>query len=104
MFSMVTVASSTRMPTASARPPSVMRLIVCPSASSRMIDEMIDSGMEIVMISVLRQVPRNSSTISAVRPAAMTASTTTPRMAARTNTDWSPVGVIEAPSGSSSRT
>ena len=30
MFSTSTVASSTRMPIASARPPSVMRLIVCP--------------------------------------------------------------------------
>ena len=32
MFSIVTVASSTRMPTASARPPSVMMLMVSPSA------------------------------------------------------------------------
>src|SRR6516165_2051013 len=32
MFSMVTVASSTRMPTASARPPRVMMLMVSPSA------------------------------------------------------------------------
>ena len=32
MFSIATVASSTRMPTASARPPSVIRLIVSPSA------------------------------------------------------------------------
>jgi hypothetical protein len=30
MFSMVTVASSTRIPTASARPPSVITLSVCP--------------------------------------------------------------------------
>ena len=34
MFSIATVASSTRMPTASARPPSVMMLIVCPAAHS----------------------------------------------------------------------
>ena len=32
MFSMVTVASSTRMPTARARPPRVMMLMVSPSA------------------------------------------------------------------------
>ena len=34
MFSISTVASSTRMPTASASPPSVMMLIVSPSALS----------------------------------------------------------------------
>ena len=34
MFSMVTVASSTRMPTASARPPKVMMFRVWPSADS----------------------------------------------------------------------
>ena len=38
MFSIATVASSTRMPTASARPPSVMMLIVSPSALSTMIE------------------------------------------------------------------
>ncbi len=65
---------------------------------------MIDSGIEMAMISVLRQLPRNSSTMSAVSAAAMTASVTTPLTAARTNTDWSPVAAIEAPSGSSSRT
>ena len=32
-----------------------------------MIEDRIDSGIEIVMISVLRQLPRNSSTISAVK-------------------------------------
>src|SRR5205807_1472598 len=34
MFSISTVASSTSMPTASARPPSVITLIVCPNALS----------------------------------------------------------------------
>ena len=67
MFSIATVASSTRMPTASARPPSVMMLIVSPSALSMMIEVRIDSGIEIAMISVLRQLPRNSRIISAVR-------------------------------------
>jgi hypothetical protein len=38
MFSIATVASSTRMPTASARPPRVMMLIVSPSALSAMIE------------------------------------------------------------------
>ena len=35
MFSTSTVASSTRMPTASARPPSVIRLTVCPLEPQR---------------------------------------------------------------------
>ena len=64
----------------------------------------MDSGIEMAMIRVLRQLPRNSSTMSAVRQAAITASMTTPFTAARTNTDWSPVASIEAPAGSNSRT
>ena len=55
MFSIATVASSTRMPTASARPPSVMILMVSPIADRQMIEVSTDSGIEIVMISVLRQ-------------------------------------------------
>ena len=65
MFSMVTVASSTRMPTASARPPSVMMLMVSPSADRQKMEARIDSGIEMVMMSVLRQLPRNSSIRSA---------------------------------------
>ena len=87
MFSIATVASSTRMPTASARPPSVMMLIVSPSALSTMIEVRIDSGIEIAMMSVLRQLPRKTRIISAVRQAAITASRTTPSIDARTNTD-----------------
>ena len=45
------------------------------------------------MISVERQLPRKSSTITAVRPAAISASKTTPWTAALTNTDWSKSGV-----------
>ena len=57
----------------------------------------MDSGIEMVMIRVLRQLPRNSSTIRAVSAAAISASVTTPLTAARTNTDWSPVAAMEAP-------
>ena len=57
MFSISTVASSTRMPTASARPPSVMTLSVSPSAQRMMIDTRIDSGIETTTMSVLRQLP-----------------------------------------------
>ena len=74
MFSIVTVASSTRMPTASARPPRVMMLIVSPNADSSAIAARIDSGIEIAMIRVERQLPRNSRIIRLVSTAAMTAS------------------------------
>ncbi len=87
MFSIATVASSTRIPTARARPPSVMMLIVSPRALSTMIDERIDSGIETAMITVLRQLPRKIRIITAVRHAAMTASRTTPSIEARTNSD-----------------
>ena len=92
MFSISTVASSTRMPTASARPPSVMMLIVSPRALRTMIDVRIESGIETAMISVLRQLPRKSRIISPVRPAAMTPSRTTPLIDAFTNNDWSESG------------
>ena len=89
MFSMATVASSTRMPTARAMPPSVMTLTVWPSRLSTISDARIESGMEMQTIRVLRQLPRNIRIMRPVRNAALTASRTTPLMAARTNTDWS---------------
>src|SRR2546429_613253 len=55
MFSTSTVASSTRMPTARASPPSVMILIVCPIALRTMMEVRIARGMEVAMITVLRQ-------------------------------------------------
>ena len=94
MFSMVTVASSTRMPTASARPPRVMMLSVWPSADSAAIDASTASGIEVAMITVERQLPRNSRIIRLVRAAAMTPSLTTPEIAAFTNSDWSFSGAI----------
>ena len=87
MFSIVTVASSTKIPTASARPPSVMMLMVSPSADRHAIDARIDRGIEIVMIRVLRQLPRNSNMSRPVRALAITASRITPEIADRTNTD-----------------
>jgi hypothetical protein len=87
MFSIATVASSTRMPTASARPPSVITLSVSPSAHSTMVENRIDSGIEITTVSVERQLPRNIKIISAVSPAAISASRTTPLIDARTKID-----------------
>ena len=105
MFSIVTVASSTRMPTASARPPSVMMLMVWPRKLSAMIDVRIDSGMETAMMMVLRQLPRKTRIISAVRQAAITASRTTPcdRGLARRSTDRRAVGSAAAAAASARR-
>ena len=77
-FSISTVASSTRMPTARAIPPSVMVLSEWPSAHRTMIDVRIDSGIEVATISVLRHEPRNSRIIRAVSPAAIAPSLSTP--------------------------
>ena len=46
----------------------------------------IESGIDVTTMSVLRQLPRKSRIISAVRPAAMAASLSTPSTAARTKT------------------
>ena len=100
MFSIATVASSTRMPTASARPPSVMMLIVSPSALSTMIEQRIESGIDTAMITVLRQLPRKTRIISAVRHAAISASRSTPLIEAFTNSDWSASGLISSSGGS----
>ena len=91
MFSIVTVASSTRMPTASARPPSVMMLSVSPSAASTAMAARTASGIEMAMITVERQLPRNSRIIRLVSAAAMHAFDATPLIAPLTNSDWSPM-------------
>ena len=70
MFSIVTVASSTRMPTASARPPSVITLMVSPMAESAVTDARIASGIETMMIKVERQLPRKTRIIKPVSAAA----------------------------------
>ena len=101
MFSIVTVASSTRMPTARARPPSVMVLRVWPQMPRQMIEQKIDSGIERATTSVVRQVPRKSRIIAAVRRAAMTPSRTTPSSAARTKIDWSNSGTRSSSGGAS---
>ena len=71
-------------PTASASPPSVMMLIVSPSAESISSEQRIDSGIEMATINVERQLPRKIRIITAVRQAAIIASRTTPRIADRT--------------------
>ena len=100
MLSTVTVASSTRMPTASASPPSVITFRVSPKAASAAMAASTESGIETITISVDRHEPRNSRIISAVRPAAIAPSRTTPLTAAPTNSDWSASGTIWVPAGS----
>ena len=84
MFSISTVASSTRMPTARARPPRVMMLMVSPRALRQRMLTRMDKGMETAMIKVLFQLPRKSKIMMAVRQAAISASRNTPWMDART--------------------
>jgi len=86
LFSISTVASSTRMPTARAMPPSVITFSDWCRILSMMIDVRIDSGIDVITMTVLRHDPRNSRIITAVRPAAMAPSRRTPVIAARTNT------------------
>src|SRR5207253_11342699 len=54
-----------------------------------MIEHKIDNGIEVVTTIVLRQLPRKSRIINAVRPAAITPSRKTPLIDARTKIDWS---------------
>ncbi len=100
MFSISTVASSTRIPTASARPPRVMMLMVSPSALNSSTETKIDSGIEIEMTMVGRQSPRNSRIMQAVSAAAIRPSRNTPLIDARTNSDWSNSGLTVMPGGS----
>ena len=87
MFSIVTVASSTKIPTANAKPPNVIKLIVSPIADSIKIADKTDNGIETAMITVLRQLPKKSKIIAAVKQAAIKASRKTPSMADLTNKD-----------------
>ena len=80
MFSMATVASSTKMPTASARPPSVITLIVCPAPQSAITAASNANGMVTTTMPALRLSRRNTSTINPVKSA--------PSAASR-NTAWS---------------
>src|SRR5437588_457767 len=86
-FSMVTVASSTRMPTASAMPPSVIRLSVCPRRCRTVTATRSESGIDTRTMSVLRQLPRKSIIIIPVSAAALSASRRTRLTAARAKTD-----------------
>ncbi len=81
------LASSTRMPTASASPPKVMMLSVSPIAQSVPIAPKTDKGIDVATIRVERQLPRNNRIMRLVSAAAITPSRITPWMEARTNRD-----------------
>ena len=57
-----------------------------------MTDARIDSGIEVATIRVLRHDPRKIRIITAVSPAAIAPSLSTPSTAARTKMDWSNSG------------
>src|SRR5215472_8324857 len=76
MFSIATVASSTRIPTASARPPSVIVLIVCPAPHNATTAVSNANGIVVTTMAELRTSLRKSNTISPVSNAPRTPSRT----------------------------
>jgi hypothetical protein len=84
MFSIATVASSTRMPTASASPPSVMMLIVWPASRNPTTAVRTDSGIVTITIRADLALRRNRMTASDVRIAPSTPSKTSPWIARET--------------------
>ncbi len=81
MFSTSTVDSSTRMPTAKANPPRVMRLIVWPVSHSATTLPKSAKGILSTTTITLRQSRKNKNTIRPVRNAPSRPSLTTPHMA-----------------------
>ena len=67
MFSSTTIAASTTMPTANARPASEMTLIERPRAAIATKAPITETGMAIEMTSVARGERRNSSRMIAAR-------------------------------------
>ena len=88
-FSIVTVASSTKMPIASAIPPSDMMLIVLPVTQSPNNDPRSASGMLDTTTITLRTSPRNNRIMSPVKPAPINPSVATLSTAATTVGDSS---------------
>src|ERR1700733_10490803 len=100
MISFVPVASSTRMPTARARPPSVMTLMVWPSRESAVNELRTASGIETVMMRVDRQLPRKMRIMNPVSVAAINPSRTTALTEDLTKSDWSATNLRLTPGGS----
>ena len=81
MFSMQTVASSTRIPTASASPPRVMMFTVCLLIHSASSAAMSERGMLMTTMKALRQSRRNSRIIKPVSSAPSAPSIVRPAIA-----------------------
>ena len=84
MFSTSTVASSTRMPTASARPPRVIKLMVWPLSHSATTAPSNANGMLSTTTRTLRQSRKNTNTIRPVSAAPSMPSLATPSIARET--------------------
>ena len=87
IFSIDTVASSTKMPMANANPPSVIRLIVWPVNHNATIEQPIAKGIFNTTTKALRQSRRNTRIIKPTKTAPMAPSLTTLRTARVTNGD-----------------
>ena len=84
MFSRATMASSTSGPMARARPPSVMALMVLPVTYKPMTAPRMASGIDVLAMTVMRQLPRNNRIMSDTRAAPIAPSWTRLQMASRT--------------------
>ena len=101
MFSISTVVSSTRIPTAKARPPSVIRLIVCPPIHRPTTAAIIAKGMFTTTTSALRTSRRKISTIKPVSRAPRAPSLNRLFTARVTYGDWSNSKLTRMSSGNS---
>ena len=99
MFSTSTVASSTSIPMARARPPSVIRFSVWPKRKRPTSPTRMASGMLVPTSTAPRQLPRKKRIIKETRIEAITASCSTLVTAARTKSDWSKSSFSSIPSG-----
>ena len=102
-FSIVTVAMSTRMPIASAMPPSDMMLIVLPVTHSPTSDPSRASGIVVTTTITLLRSRRNNRIISPVSPAPIRPSVATLSTAATTVGDSSNSKFTETSLGTASR-
>ena len=100
---MVTVASLTRIPIASAMPPNDMMLIVFPVNHRPSIEPSSAKGMFITTTTTLRKSPRNKRIIKPVRPAPISPSVATLSTAATTVGDSSNSKLTDTSLGTASR-
>ena len=88
MFSSTTVESSTSLPIASAKPPSVMILMVPPESMRPKAPARIDSGIDRKIAKVERKLPRNTKIMSEASTEPEIASCSKASTALRTYVAW----------------